>query len=171
MFKCNFCPLKYANKSNRSRHERDKHFVEKLLIVYRCNECSFTAQMLSNLQKHILHTHGQLGGVCDYCHLGFHSAKNLSAHLLASHGLPVMRAASADLATTSAAANAALGDVDGVDEDEINGKSLQKSESAFFGVFETYVIGGNQPMDENQPIDCLQFMQEKKDEIQRLIID
>ena len=105
MFKCNFCPLKYANKSNRSRHERDNYFVEKGLIVYRCKECSFTAQMLSNLQKHILHTHGQLGGVCDYCHLGFHSPKNLSAHLLATHGLPVMRAASADLATTSAAAN------------------------------------------------------------------
>ena len=33
MFKCNFCPLKYANKSNRSRHEREKHFVEKRLIV------------------------------------------------------------------------------------------------------------------------------------------
>ena len=91
MFKCNFCPLKYANKSNRSRHERDKHFAEKRLIIYRCNECSFTAQMLSNLQKHILHTHGQLGGVCDYCHLGFHSPKNLSAHLLATHGFPVMR--------------------------------------------------------------------------------
>ena len=75
-----------------------------------------------------------LGGVCDYCHLGFHSPKNLSAHLLATHGLPVMRAASADLATTSAAANAALGDVHAVDEDEINGTNLQKSESAFFGV-------------------------------------
>ena len=50
MFKCNFCPLKYANKSNRSRHERDKNFVEKRLIVYRCNECSFTAQMFSILQ-------------------------------------------------------------------------------------------------------------------------
>ena len=171
MFKCNFCPLKYANKSNISRHERDKHFVEKGLIVYRCNECSFTAQMLSNLQKDVLHTHGQLGGVCDYCHLGFHSPKNLSAHLLATHGLPVMRAASADLATTSAAANAALGDVHAVDEDEINGTNLQKSESAFFGVHETYVIGGNQPMDENQPIDLLQFMQERKDEIQSLIID
>ena len=82
--------------------------------------------MLSNLQKHILHTHGQLGGVCDYCHLGFHSPKNLSAHLLATHGLPVMRAAPADLATTSAAANAALGVVHAVDEDEINGTNLQK---------------------------------------------
>ena len=130
MFKCNYCPLKYANKSNRSRHERDKHFVEKELIVYRCNECSFTAQMLSNLQKHILHTLG--GGV--YCHLGFHSPKNLSAHLLATHGLPVMRVASADLATTSAAANAALGDVHAVDEDEINGNNLQKV-SLLFSVF------------------------------------
>ena len=97
--------------------------------------------------------------------------QNLSAHLLATHGLPVIRAASADLATTSAAADATLGDVHAVDEDEINGTSLQKSESAFFGVLETYVIGGNQPMDENQPIELLQFMQEKKDEIQRLIID
>ena len=49
-----------------------------------------------------------------------------------------------------------------VDEDKINGTRLQNSESAFFGVLETYVIGGNQPMDENQPIDLLQFMQEKK---------
>ena len=82
-----------------------------------------------------------------------------------------MRAASADLATTSAAADAALGDVHAVDEDEIDGTSLPKSASAFFGILETYVIGGNQSMDENQPIDLLQFMQEKKDEIQRLIID
>ena len=124
MFKCNFCPLKYANKSNRSRHEHDKNFVEKGPIVYRCNECSFTAQTLSILQKHILHTHGQLEDFCDYCHLGFHSPKNLSAHLLATHSLPVMRAASADLATTSADANSALGDVYAVDEDEINGTSL-----------------------------------------------
>ena len=102
--------------------------------------------MLSNLQKHILHTHGHLGGVCDYCHLGFHSPRNLSAHLLANHGLPVMRAASVDLATTSAAANAALGDVHAVDEDEINGTSQRHSESAFFGGLETYVIGGNQPI-------------------------
>ena len=104
--------------------------LKKKLIVYRCNECSFTAQMLSNLQKYILHTHGQLGGVCDYCHLGFHSPKNLSAHLLATHGLPVMRAASAGLATTSAAANAALGDVHAVDEDEIF-----KKVSLLFSVF------------------------------------
>ena len=32
MFKCNFCPLKYANKSNRSRHERDKHLLKKGLL-------------------------------------------------------------------------------------------------------------------------------------------
>ena len=147
MFKCSFCPLKYANKSNRSRHERDKLFVEKGLIDYRCNECSFTAQMLSKLQKGILHTHGQLGGVCDYCHLGFHSPKNLSAHLLATHGLLVMRTASSVLATTITVADAALGDVHAVNEDEINGNSLRKSESAFFDVLETYVIGGNQPMD------------------------
>ena len=76
-----------------------------------------------------------------------------------------MRATSADLATTSAAADAALGDVHAVDEDQINGTSLQKSESAFFGVLETYVIGGNWPKAENQPIDFLQFMQEKKNEI------
>ena len=79
--------------------------------------------------------------------MGFHSPKNLSAHLLATHGLPIMRTASDVLATTNAAADAALGDVHAVDEDEINGTSLQKSESAFFDVLETYVIGGNQPMD------------------------
>ena len=77
------------------------------------------------IYKNILHTHGQLGGVCDYCHLGFHSPKNISAHLLATHGLPVMRAASADLATTSAAANAALGDQ----------PSIFKKVSLLFSVF------------------------------------
>ena len=103
--------------------------------------------------KNILHTHGQLGGVCDYCHLGLHSPKKLSTHLLTTHGLPVMRVASADLATTSAAADAALVDVHAADGDEINGTSLQKSLSAFFGVLEKYVIGGNQPTDENQSVD------------------
>ena len=82
-------------------------------------------------KKLILHIHGQLGGVCDYCHLGFVSPKNLSTHLLKTHGLPVMRDASADLATTSVAADAALVDVRAADGDEINGTSLQKSESAF----------------------------------------
>ena len=57
-----------------------------------------------------------------------------------------MRAASADLATTTAAADAALGDVRTADGDEINGTSLQKHESAFFGVLETFMIGGNQPI-------------------------
>ena len=78
---------------------------------------------------------------------GFHSPKNLSAHLLATHGLLVMRTASSVLATTITVADAALGDVHAVNEDEINGNSLRKSESAFFDVLETYVIGGNQPMD------------------------
>ena len=41
------------------------------------------------------------------------------------------RAASADLATTSAAADAALGDVCAADEDEINGRSLQKCSLLF----------------------------------------
>ena len=91
--------------------------------------------MLSNLQKHILHPHGQLGGVCDYCHLGFHSPKNLSAHLLATHGLPVMRAASADLATTSAAANAALGDVCMLSMKTKSTAPIFKKVSLLFSVF------------------------------------
>ena len=33
---------------------------------------------------------------------------------------------------------------------------------SFFGVLETYVIGGNQPTDENQSIDLLRFMWVKK---------
>ena len=111
LLNCNFCSLTSANKSKRSRNGHDKTFVEKGLIVYRCNECSFTAQMLSILQKHNLHTHCQLGGVSDYCHLGVHSPKKFSTHLLTTHGLPVMKPASGNLATTSAASNAALGDV------------------------------------------------------------
>ena len=91
--------------------------------------------MLSNLQKHILHTHGQLGGVCDYCHLGSHSPKNLSAHLLANHGFPVMRAASADLATTSAAADAALGDVHDVSMKTKSTAPVFKNVSLLFSVF------------------------------------
>ena len=43
-----------------------------------------------------------------------------------------MRAASADLATTSAAADAALSDVRAADRYKINGTSLQKCESAFW---------------------------------------
>ena len=85
--------------------------------------------MLSSLQKHVLHFPVQLGGVCDYCHLGFHLPKNLSTHLLI-HDLPVMRAASADLASTSAAGDAALVDVHAADGDKINGRCIQKSQSA-----------------------------------------
>ena len=44
----------------------------------------------SQVYKNILHAHGQSGGVCDYCHLGFQSPKNLSTHLKATHGLPVI---------------------------------------------------------------------------------
>ena len=91
----------HAVKSKRSRHERDKEFVENNLDVYWCNECSFSARMLSKSQNFVFHNHGQLGGVCDYCHLGFQPPKNFSTHLLTTHGLRVKRAASADLATTS----------------------------------------------------------------------
>ena len=83
-------------------------------------------------RKHILHSHGRHGGVCNYCHLGFHSSKNLSIDLLATHGLPVMSADSADLAITKAAADAPLGDLHAADGDEIKGMSLQKNESAFW---------------------------------------
>ena len=88
--------------------------------------------MISNLLKHSLHTHGQVGGVCDNCHLGFHQPKNLSTHLITTHIPPVMRAAPADLAITSAAADAALVDVRAAGVAEINGTSLQKTESTFF---------------------------------------
>ena len=94
--------------------------------------------MLWKLQKHILHTHSRLGGVSVFCHLGIHSPKNLSNHLSATHGLPALRcASSADLATTSATANSALGDVHTANGDKINRKNLQKSDFAFFGVLET----------------------------------
>ena len=73
----------------------------------------------------------QLGRVCDYCLLGFHSPKKIPTHLLTAHDLPVMRAVSADLDTTSAVADAALGDVRAADGDKINGTKLQKNESAF----------------------------------------
>ena len=33
------------------------------------------------------------------------------------------------------------------------------------------MIGGNQPTDENKLINLLQFMQDKKDEIQKLIVE
>ena len=45
--------------------------------------------MLSSSEKHILHDHGQLGGVCVYCHTGIRS------HIKLKHGLHVMRPASA----------------------------------------------------------------------------
>ena len=41
----------------------------------------------------------------------------------------------------------------------------------FFGALETYVIGGNQPTDENQSIDLLHFMQDEKDQIQKIIME
>ena len=40
-----------------------------------------------------------------------------------------------------------------------------------FGDLEIYVIGGNQPTDENQSIDLLHFMHDKKDQIQKLIME
>ena len=90
--------------------------------------------MLSNSQNFTFHNHGQLGGVCDYCHLGFQPPKNFSTNLLTTHGLPVMRAASADLATRSAVADAGLGNVRAADVAEINSASLQKK-CLFFLVF------------------------------------
>ena len=78
--------------------------------------------MLSNSQIYILYNHGQLGGVCDYCHLGFQPPKNFSTHLLTTHGLPVRRAASADLATSSAASDAGLGNVRAADVTKIDDK-------------------------------------------------
>ena len=58
-----------------------------------------------------------------------------------------MRAASADLATTSSAADAALSDVRAADEGKINGTSLQKSESVFLVFLKhTLLAGTNQRM-------------------------
>ena len=56
-----------------------------------------------------------------------------------------MRAA--ELATTTGAADTALGDGRTVAGDEINGTKLQNIESAFFGVLETFMISRNQPTD------------------------
>ena len=92
-------------------------------------------------------SHSQLGGVCDYCHSGFQLPKNSSTHFLTTHGLPVMRAASADLATLSAFVDADLVDVRAADRDEISGTNLQQNESAFLAFLRhTWSAGTNQRM-------------------------
>ena len=96
-------------------------------------------------------------------------AKKISSQLLAIHGVPVMRTASADLASINDAVDADLGDAHAADGDKINGTSLQKNESTFFGVLETCLIGENHPMDENKSIDFLQFVHYKKAQLQKLI--
>ena len=55
-----------------------------------------------------------------------------ASSLLTTHGLPVRRAASADLATSSAAADAGLGNVRAADVAKINSPSLQKKCVCFF---------------------------------------
>ena len=89
--------------------------------------------MFPTLQKHIHHNHGQFEGVFDYYHMNFHTSKNLSTYSLTAHDLLFMRTASADFFTTSAAADAALGDVRAGDGDEIKCKILQKKEICFCG--------------------------------------
>ena len=43
--------------------------------------------------------------------------------------------------------------------------------SLLFGVLEPYVIGRNQPWEENLSIEVLQFMQDKKDQNPKLIME
>ena len=54
--------------------------------------------------------------------MGFQPPNIFSTHLLTTHGLLVRRAASADLATSSAAADAGLGNVRAADVTEIDKK-------------------------------------------------
>ena len=118
--------------------------------------------MPSNLKNIIITLMVILEVSVTFAFWAFFGKKNLSTHLLTTYCLHVIEATSADLATTSAAADAALGDVRTADGDEINGASLQKSESTFFGVHETYVICGNQRTNEIQSIDLLNIRQDKK---------
>ena len=170
MFKCNFCSLTYANKSNRSRHDRDKHFVEKGLIVYRCNECSFTAQMLSNLQ--IIFLRLMVNWRCLWLlSFGLSFAKKLINSFTNNTWYTCYESCLCWLSYNKCRCGCCSDWCACCWWRRNQRHRPSKKWVCFFGVLETYVIGGNQPTDENQSIDLLQFMQDEKDQNQKLIME
>ena len=89
-FKCNYCPKNFTLKTNRSRHERNFHAVEKDLPVFTCYHCKFSSLLLSKLQQHFESDHQKFNKICRYCRLGFCELKDFKDHMQSEHGLPVL---------------------------------------------------------------------------------
>ena len=158
-FKCNYCPKVFTIKTNRSRHERNFHAVEKELPVFTCYHCNFSTLLLSKLQQHIESDHQKFNNICRYCRLGFCELKDFKDHMQSEHGLPVLDQQLTSLSNPSSSITQAS-DIDNFPA------SIEVHESAMKNTLMTFIIPN-----QNIEHDLIEFMTLKKNEIQSLILD
>ena len=152
-YKCNFCPILFTFKTNRTRYERNFHAMEKGISIYRCNDCPFTSLMLSSLEQHFISTHESIDNLSEYCNLGFVSNNELKNHMITLHSLPV--AISNNTASTSKNETIAP---------NMNVNDIELFESAFNGTLKTFIIPGD------DKADIEEFMSKHKEQIQNFIL-
>ena len=152
-YKCNFCPLLFTFKTNRTRHERNFHAMEKGIPIYMCNDCPFTSLLLSSLEQHFISTHESIANLCEYCNLGFVSNNDFNNHMITLHCLPVATSNN----TASISKNETIAPTMIVNDIELH-------ESAFNGTLKTFLIPGD------DSVDILEFMSKHKEQIQNLIL-
>ena len=152
-YKCNFCPILFTFKTNRTRHERNFHAMEKGIPIYMCNDCPFTSLLLSSLEQHFISTHESIANLCEYCNLGFVSNNELNNHMITLHSLPVATSNN----TASISKNETIAP-------NMNVNDIELHESAFNGTLKTFLIPGD------DSVDILKFMSKHKEQIQNLIL-
>ena len=151
--KCNFCPILFTFKTNRTRHERNFQAMEKSIPIYRCNDCPFTSLLLSSLEQHFISTHESIANLCEYYNLGFAYNNELNNRMITLHSLFV--ATSNNTASTSK--NEAIAP-------NMNVKDIELYESAFNGTLKIFLIPGD------DSVDILEFLLKHKEQIQNLIL-
>ena len=152
-YKCNFCPILFTFKTNRTRHERNFHAMEKGIPIYMCNDCPFTSLLLSSLEQHFISTHESIANLCEYCNLGFVSNNELNNHMITLHSLPV--------ATSNNSASISKNETIAPN---MNVNDIELHESAFNGTLKNFLIPGD------DSVDILEFMSKHKEQIQNLIL-
>ena len=158
-FKCKYCPKVFTIKTNRSRHERNFHAVEKKLPVFTCYHCKFSSLLLSKLQHHIESDHQKFNNLCRYCRFGFCELKDFKDHMQSEHGLPVLDQQLTSLSNPSSSITQASV-IDNFPA------SIEVHELAMKNRLMTFIIPN-----QNIEHDLIELMTLKKNEIQSLILD
>lgn len=85
---CSFCVARFSTISNMKLHLKKVHNLDPNLLIYYCDQCSYSANDKFGLEIHVKEIHLGISGKpyqCIVCKTRFIHVKNLRNHLITKH--------------------------------------------------------------------------------------